>query len=212
VQAQGKSLSQRRGSGVQGGVGSAQDGPLVAGLRRGDAASFEVVYQRYRGPLYGFLRRAVRRDDVAEDLFQETWMALARAAPALREDTDLAAWLFTVARNGFRSHLRWARLDLSRWIALTDDICPTSAPGPEVATSQARLVAAVEEALARLPAAHREVLLLVAVEGLEQSQVAEVLGISYAALRQRLTRARAALAELLPEGGAGSSAKEHAYG
>ena len=185
---------------------------LVAGLRRGEAAAFAAVYQRFRESLYGFLRRAVRRDDVAEDLFQETWMALARAAPTLREDTDLPAWLFTVARNAFRSYLRWARLDVSRWIAFCDDVCPTPSPGPEVATVQARLVAAVEEALTRLPAAHREVLLLVAVEGLEQDQVAEVLGISYPALRQRLTRARAALAALLPDQDVKMPVKERAHG
>jgi RNA polymerase sigma factor (sigma-70 family) len=193
-------------------VPPADDAPLLSGLRRGDPASFAAVYHRFRGPLYGFLRRAVRRDDVAEDLFQETWMALARVAPTLREDTDLHAWLFTVARNAFRSHLRWARLDLSRWIAFCDDACPAPTPGPEAAAAQSRLVSAVEEALGRLPAAHREVLLLVAVDGLDQSQVAEVLGISYPALRQRLSRARAALAELLPEHDPQMSMKERAHG
>jgi RNA polymerase sigma factor (sigma-70 family) len=173
------------------------DGSLVAGLRRGDERAFSAAYTRFRRPLYGFLRRAVGRTDVAEDLFQETWMALARAAPKLREDTDVAAWLFTVARNEFRSHARWARLDVSRWISLCDDVSPASGPGPELQAVHSRLVAAVEQALPRLPAAHREVLLLVAVEELDQEHVAQVLGISYPALRQRLSRARAALATLI---------------
>jgi RNA polymerase sigma factor (sigma-70 family) len=173
------------------------DEALVAGLRHGDQQAFAAVYARFRRPLFGFLRRAVGRTDVAEDLFQETWMALARAAPLLREDTDLAAWLFTVARNGFRSHLRWARLDVSRWICFCDDTSPAPTAGPEALTAQAHLVAAVEQALTRLPAAHREVLLLVGVEELDQEHVAQVLGISYPALRQRLARARAALAELV---------------
>ena len=55
----------------------------------------------------------------------------------------------------------------------------------------------MEQALASLPPASREVLLLVGVEGFEQEQVAQMLGIQYAALRQRLTRARAQLAERL---------------
>jgi RNA polymerase sigma factor (sigma-70 family) len=193
-------------------VAPPSEAETLAGLRRGDEACFAVVYERFRGPLYGFLRRAVRRDDVAEDLFQETFMALARAAPGLRPDTDIAAWLFTVARNAFRSHLRWARLDLSRWVAFCDDVCPTPAPGPEAAAAQTRLVSAVEAALTRLPAAHREVLLLVGVEGLDQSQVAAVLGISYPALRKRLARARAALAELLPADEAKAVLQERAYG
>ena len=73
------------------------DLPLVAALAAGDAGAFAKVYARFRTPLSGFLRRAVRRTDVAEDLFQETWLALARGAPTLRPETDLAAWLFTVA-------------------------------------------------------------------------------------------------------------------
>jgi RNA polymerase sigma factor (sigma-70 family) len=193
-------LSQNRWSGVDAGVGGNPPGPdaaQVAGLRVGDEAAFAAVYARFRRPLFGFLRRAVGRTDVAEDLFQETWMALARAAPRLRPDTDLAGWLFTVARNEFRSHLRWTRLDVSRWISLAEDTSPASAPGPETQTAQARLVTAVERALPRLPAAHRDVLLLVTVEELDQEHVARILGISYAALRQRLARARAALAALV---------------
>jgi len=187
------------------------DASLVAALRAGDAAAFAQAYAKYRRPLYGFLRRAVRRDDVAQDLLQETWMALARGACDLRLDTDLAAWLFTVARNAFRSHLRWAKLDLSRWIALCDDACPAPGPGPDTAAEQSRLVLAVEEALGHLPTAHREVLLLVAVEGLEQDQVALVLGISYAALRQRLSRARAALGDLLGDQIHEQESHERAY-
>jgi RNA polymerase sigma factor (sigma-70 family) len=179
------------------GVGAPSDRNLIAGLKSGDGAAFDTVYARFRSPLYGFLRRAVRRDDVAEDLFQDTFFALARAAPELRDDTDLAAWLFTVARNAFRNHVRWARLDLSRWVAICDDVCAAPTPGPEMATAQARLLSAVEEALNRLRPAFREVLLLVGVEGLAQDQVARILGISPAALRQRLLRARAALARRL---------------
>jgi len=139
-------------------------------------------------------------------------MALARAAPTLRKDTDLAAWLFTVARNAFRSHVRWARLDVSRWIAFCDDVCPTPAPDPEVQAAHARLVLAVEEALIRLPTSQRELLLLVGVEGLDQEQVARVLGISYPALRQRLSRARAALAQLVPDHQPDDADQERLYG
>ena len=66
--------------------------------------------------------------------------------------------------NGFFDTLRkWidgsGPGDVSRWMAFCDDACPTVAPGPEMATAQARLLAEVEAALASLPAAHREVLL-----------------------------------------------------
>jgi RNA polymerase sigma-70 factor (ECF subfamily) len=172
--------------------------PLIDALRRGEASAFDAAYGRYRGRIHGFLLRLTRRRDVAEDLFQETWLKLARHAPKLAEDTDLRAWLFTVARNAWVSHRRWSMLDVSRLVALEDDAMPVlDAPDPDARADAARGVERLERALAALPAASREVLLLVGVEGFDQEQAAAMLGISYAALRQRLARARAQLAERL---------------
>ena len=77
---------------------------LLDGLRRGDAAAFDRVYARYRDRIYRFLRRLTGGDrPLADDLFQETFLKLARHAFRLRDDTDLAAWLYTVARNEYRA-------------------------------------------------------------------------------------------------------------
>ncbi len=169
--------------------------PLVDALRRGDTAAFDAAYARYRARVLGFLLRLTRRRDVAEDLFQETWLKLARSATRLDEDTDLAAWLFTVARNAWVSHRRWAMLDISRLVALgDDDASPAPAPDADARADAARRLARLERALAALPTASREVLLLVGVEGFDQEQAAKILGITYDALRQRLARARTQLA------------------
>jgi RNA polymerase sigma-70 factor (ECF subfamily) len=172
--------------------------PLVDALRRGEAAAFDAIYARYRGRVHGFLLRLTGRRDVTEDLFQETWLKLARSAPRLREDTDLAAWLFTVARNAWVSHRRWSMLDVSRLVALDGDALPAGpAVDAEARADAARSVERLEQALALLPRASREVLLLVGIEGFDQEQAAAILGITYDALRQRLARARAQLAERL---------------
>jgi RNA polymerase sigma-70 factor (ECF subfamily) len=173
---------------------------LVEGLRRGEAAAFDRVYALYRGRIYNFLYRLAGRRDLAEDLFQETFLKLARSAGGLREDTTLAAWLFTVARNQYRSHRRWAVLDATRMRGLADE--PEEAhgagfAGPAANAEARRALTALERALASLSPTYREVLLLVAVEGMEQEQVAQILGIDYAAVRQRLSRGRALLAERL---------------
>jgi RNA polymerase sigma-70 factor (ECF subfamily) len=175
------------------------EAPLVEGLRRGDRAAFDAAYARYRARIHAFLLRLSGRPDVAEDLFQETWLRLARHATRLAEDTDLAAWLFTVARNAWVSHQRWSMLDVSRLVALGEETAPPAlrASDPEDRADAARRVANLERALARLPPRLREVLLLVGVEGFEQERAAHILGISYDALRQRLARARAELAQRL---------------
>ncbi len=172
------------------------DAELVARLRRRDPRAFDDLYARYHPRLFGFLVRLSGRRDVAEDLFQDTWLAVARHAGRLAEDTDLAAWLFTIARNRYRSHRRSAVLDLARAALFSREPAP-AAPGPEGAADARAEVAALEEALRSLAAGHREVLLLGAVEGLETAQVARVLGLREDAARKRLSRARAELAACL---------------
>jgi len=77
-------------------------------------------FSGHRERIYSFLLRLCGRRDVADDLFQETWAKLATNAVRLREDSDLAAWLFTVARNVYRSHRRWTLLHLSRLVCAGD--------------------------------------------------------------------------------------------
>jgi RNA polymerase sigma-70 factor, ECF subfamily len=168
----------------------------VDGLRRGDVSAFDRVYAAYSGKLFSFLLRLSGRRETAEDLAQEAWVKLARAAPGLREDTRLGPFLFTIARNAFISHRRWAMLDLSRIVTMGYEAMSSiaSETTPEIEHERAHAIALLEAALQRLPIASREVLLLVGVEGLEQEEVAKMLGLSYDALRQRLSRARAQLA------------------
>jgi RNA polymerase sigma-70 factor, ECF subfamily len=179
-------------------MASEDDTALVAGLRCGDAAAFDRVYELYRRRLFAFLLRLSRRRVVAEDLLDETWLRLVAHARSLREDTRLAAWLFTVARNLYWTHRRARLLEeavsadvLSLWPA-HDDF-----PSPFDLAATGELSRRVERALATLSPPHREVLLLVGYEGLTPSEAAAVCRVKPEALRQRLARARAALAEAL---------------
>jgi RNA polymerase sigma factor (sigma-70 family) len=167
------------------------DHSLVAGLVSGDTAAFEQAYARHRVALFGFLVRLAGDRALAADLFQNTWLKLGRAARRLRPDTDLRAWLFTVARNEYVSHRRWQRLDLTRLLDIHAQ--------RETATNADAGAGRVEQALAALSDADRELLLLVAVAGFEPKKAAAVLGISHEALRQRLGRARKRLRETLDE-------------
>lgn len=173
-------------------------GDQVAALKRGDAVAFTATWEQYRAPLYRFLARMVRRREVAEELLQETFLRLARRAPDLADDTDLAAWLFTVARNLCRSHLRWSLLEAdtlrSLWGWRT-----RSATTPFEAAAHEESERALERALGRLSAKDREILLLVGVEGLTPAQAARILELSPEAARQRLSRARARLSAQLGE-------------
>jgi RNA polymerase sigma-70 factor (ECF subfamily) len=174
------------------------DSELVAALVRGEPAAFDAAYARYRAPVYAFLLRLARRPFLAEDLMQETWLKLARHAVRLRPETNLRAWLFTVARNQFRSYRRWALLDAERLRELgLGGGGGASSPFADAAASETER--RLEAALAALPVKYREVLLLVGVEGLPHEEVAAILGLTGEALRQRLARGRAFVRERLCE-------------
>lgn len=171
------------------------DRELVAGLRRGDPGSFDQAYARHRPALYAFLVRLSRRRDLAQDLLQETWLRLARHATELDPDTPLRAWLFTVARNLFASHRRWAVLDADRLREL--GLLPKKlGPSPFEHAAATQAEARLERALAELPVPHREAVLLVA-SGIEPAEAARIVGIQPDAFRQRLARARGNLRERL---------------
>lgn len=166
---------------------------LVEGLRRGEMAAFDRCYALYEKRVFSFLLRLSGRRDTAEDLAQEAWIKLAKAAPTIRPDTRLVALLFTIARNAFVSWRRWAMLDLSRLVMIGFEADDAVATAPDELHERAEAIAVLEVALQKLPVASREVLLLVAVEGLAQDEAAAILGIEYAALRKRLSRARTEL-------------------
>jgi RNA polymerase sigma factor (sigma-70 family) len=174
---------------------------LVARLKAGEEAAFEAVYDAYRPRLFTFLARLSRRRDVAEDLLHETWLRLVACAPRLADDTTLAAWLFTVARNLHASWCRHRALDDTR---ITDAAATWSArPGesPFELAARNETERRLEGALARVPLADREVLLLVSQAGLTPAEAAIGLGLAPEAMRKRLQRARERLVkEMAAEG------------
>ena len=170
---------------------------LVARLRAGDTRAFDEVYDAYRPRVFAFLLRMSRSRMVAEDLLDETWLRLVRSAPRLRPDTRLGPWLFTVARNLYWSHRRDALVEDASVAALTLWPIPATWPSPFELAAAGELERRVERALSALSPTDREVLLLVGHEGLTPGDAAIVCGISPDALRQRLSRARTALASAL---------------
>lgn len=175
------------------------DRQLFDRLRAGDAAAFDQAYERFHEPIYRFLVRATRDVAVAEELHQETWLRFARNACSLPAETELRAWLFTVARNLFRSHRRRRLLGGGLLQALGWWARPEESPSPHELAAASEAERRLEAAIAGLPAPLREVLLLVAVEGLPPQEVGRVLGLSPAAVRKRLERARARVAASLEE-------------
>jgi RNA polymerase sigma-70 factor (ECF subfamily) len=170
--------------------------PLVGRLVAGDEAAYAECYHALRPRLHGFLLRLCRDPAVAEELLQETFIKLARHAHKLAPDTELAAWLFTVARNAAASHRRWARLDATRIVLWGLRARDKHQQNPEGAATAAADMKRLDAQLQRLNAGEREVLLLAA-EGFTPQEIAPMLGLSDDNTRQRLARARKRLHSLI---------------
>lgn len=170
---------------------------LVARLKRGDADAFDELYDVFGPRLFNFLARLSRSRDVAEDLFEETWLRVVMHLPRLHDDTNLAAWLFTIARNLYASYCRSRALDYDALAGPHLWPAAGSAPSPFETAAAGELQQRIEVALGTLPGTYREALLLVALEGLTPIEAAAICGTTPEAMRQRLKRARALLSRRL---------------
>lgn len=173
---------------------------LVDRLRQGDEQAFDLVHAQFNIRLFNFLARLSRRRDVAEDLLEETWLRFVDRAHRLKPDTRLGPFLFTVARNLYVSYCRSRAIEDTHGADMIG-LWPlgTPPPSPFESTVASETGDRIDRALAALPAIHREAILLIAVEGMKPADAAAVCGISPEAMRQRISRARAAIARSLDD-------------
>jgi len=173
----------------EGAIGTAPavggDEALVARARRGDAAAFEEIFERYHGRIVNYLYGLVHDRELANDLAQDSFLKAYKALPRMDDDLRLAPWLYRIAGNTAFSALR--RRKLIRWLPLLGDGIEIGAADNQIAESEA-----VGRALAKLPAKYAAPLLLHSHEGLSCNEIADILGISPGAVKTRLFRAREA--------------------
>ena len=161
---------------------------------------FEHVYRTVGTAVLGYtLRRCASRDD-AYDVVADTFAVAWRRRTDMPEDPDEARlWLFGIARrclaNAARSSTRASRLGQR----LADWFPPGAVPDPAAVHEQSADAGLVRAALLTLPDDDRDLLTLVACEGLTPAQAAVVLGLTPGATRVRLHRARARLRAALPD-------------
>jgi RNA polymerase sigma factor (sigma-70 family) len=177
---------------------------LARYAQRGDEAAFAALVRRHGGLVLGVARRLLADRQQAEDVFQATFLALARSAARLGRPASLANWLYTVAlRQARKARLREARRS-ARERGRVRRPSPPSDPLEEI--SGRELLAVIDEEMGRLPAAYRQPLLLCCVEGLSREEAGRQLGWSDGTLKGWLERGRRLLADRLARRGLAPSA------
>jgi len=174
---------------------STPDAELVVRLRSGDLDALGVLYARYCADVRRLAMRLDHRrsEAAADDICQAVFLTFLDTLPRYREQHRLRAWLLGITSRHCRSHRRrwWSRFRLlERW----GPAGVAYAQAPVDARMEARQ--AIQAALASLPDAQREVLVLHHLEGLDIPEVACALEISENAVSTRLYRARRAMEAL----------------
>lgn len=189
--------------------GRMSDEELVAALQEGAGDAFTVLVGRYKDPLVNFLHRMTGDFETAVDLAQETFIRLYTRSDSYRPVARFSTWLYTIASNLARTELRRRR----RWNLFGirsegEGTVPGTFGEPadraELQDEQLDNVLRaerIEEALRRLPAVYREVIVLHYLQDMAYEEICTVLGIRMGTLKSRLSRGRAMLENLLPPGG-----------
>src|ERR1700690_2687995 len=151
---------------------------------------FSSLYKKYAPDVYRFALYLSSERGEAEDITSETFVR-AWTSPEPIEMATVKGYLFTIARNLFLQGLR----KKTRHVALDEELRDPRA-GPYVQAEQKEKLRSVMTELQRLPEASRSALLMRAVDGMPYEEIANVLGLSLAAVKVKIHRARLALAGL----------------
>jgi RNA polymerase sigma-70 factor (ECF subfamily) len=183
------------------------DEELAALMERycaGDRAAFDALYAQVAPRLHAFLSQLIGDRSIADDVMQEALIKLHEARGFYVRGADPLPWIFTIARHAALDELRRRRRTRMR---MADDAAATPEPSAELDGSasassgrddpRAADGAEALAALARLPAAQREALVLTKVEGRSQAEAAALAGTTPGAIKLRAHRAYVALRKLL---------------
>ena len=170
---------------------------LMAAYQAGELAAFEGLYARLAAELRRYFQAtlATRADGAAQDLVQETFLAIHRSRRTYQPGLPVRPWVFGIARRVYAGHCQAHSQQRSRVERLAGrrELAPDEVGDMIDRIDAERAGRALVSGLTTLPAADRAVVELVDLAGLEPKEAARVLGVAPGTLRMRLMRARARL-------------------
>ena len=176
---------------------------LLQRARSGDDAALEDLLAAVQPQLYRFSMRMCQQPEDAEEVLQNSMLAMARSIRQFRGGSSLSTWMYSIARNFCIKQRRRRKGEPQNHQPLhgpDGDLhanIPHPAPDPSTQVESMEVWQQIHTAMLKLPSDLREAVVLRDVEGLTAKQAAEVVGISVSALKSRLHRARADLRTLL---------------
>lgn len=167
----------------------ASDAALMARVAVGDRGAFAALIGRHQEYVHKLAYRFVGRWDVADDLTQDAFLRVYRAASTYTPTAAFSTWLYRLTLNLCRD---WRKSQTHREHASLDERVPAAEAGPE-AVEREELARSVREAVEALPDNQREALILHRFAGLSHREIATVMERSESAVESYVTRAYASL-------------------
>ncbi len=182
-------------------VSDAEDKALIKRAAKGDDLAFTAIMRKYKSPLYRFAYRHMNDADDAEDIVQDTFIALHRNLTRFNPKYKFSTWVFQIAMNKCRDlgRKRKTRSFMQRMTPLMETKITKiqSDENLETVIDDKRKLEAVQKAIAGLPKTLREPLILCTLQNMSQKQAAEILKLSPKAVETRIYRARQSLSKVL---------------
>lgn len=183
----------------------ATEAALVERARQGDLSAFSELVSRYERKIYRMARNITQNDEDAEDILQDSFLKAFEHLDSFQGQSKFYTWLVRIAVNESLMRLRKRKSD--RTVSLDENIETDEEPivreiavwddNPEMRYTQAEMREILDKAIAGLKPIFRAVFVLRDVEEMSTEETAETLGLSVAAVKSRLLRARLQLREKL---------------
>jgi RNA polymerase sigma-70 factor (ECF subfamily) len=173
------------------------DAELFARYAAGEEAAFRLIVNRYKNGLYVFLRRFLNRQDLIDDVFQETFLQLFTSRESFDTSRPLRPWLFTIAANKAKDALRKRQRTAAIPIGTIadseemsfDDVLNTltsDSTMPYEKLEKGETAARVRQVIANMPENLREILILAYFNKFSYKQMAQILSIPIGTVKSRL--------------------------
>ncbi len=173
------------------------DSDLLVRYMAGDEDAFQELVNRYKNPLYAFLKRFLNRQELVEDVFQETFLQLYTSKEKFDTSRPLRPWLFTIAANKAKDALRKMQRHAAMELGVVADAADVSIDDvvnlltsykitPDEEVSKGETAQRVREIIANMPEKLRGILILAYFEQFSYKQMAEILSIPIGTVNSRL--------------------------
>ena len=182
-----------------------KDADLVERAIKGDFSAFEALVKKYESRVFYHGRKFLDRQEDVEDVLQDTFLQAFKALGSFRGEASFLTWLLKIATNNCLMKIRKSKrvdvVSLDKPVEIDGSELPREivdwSNNPSMQHSEEETRMFLEKAMARLPEDKRLVLVLKDVEGFSNIEISQTLGMSVAAVKSRLHRARLAMRDIL---------------